>query len=202
MRSTALPVFILAVMLGALPTSAQTSRVPLFVPPPNWSVISRDSLMNGLQTIWQGPLPFAPGDVSLMGMWVGGGPMQMISLARGRAVASPDTVAALFPSSDKRYGTQVHYRVASERHSFCGLPGTLVNVEFGQMINALRANDRARYYDSLSGGIELQPGTKVLVDKELGIDGTEIRLHIVTGPYKGRYCWSSGTAKGLFKRST
>lgn len=124
----------LAFILGALPASAQTSRAPLFAPPSDWTVISHDTIAGGLQSIWQGPLPFNSSDASVLGMWVGSAPIQMMSLVRGRSVASPDEIARSFAARDERYGSQIHYRVTSQKYSFCGLPGDLVNVEFGALM--------------------------------------------------------------------
>lgn len=78
----------------------------------------------------------------MVGMWAGSEPMQMLTLAQGRAVASPDTVAQEFPKRDVSQG-QVEYHVATQRYNFCGFPGTIVNVRFGGLMGFTMAYDLA-----------------------------------------------------------
>jgi len=98
--------------------------------------------MSGMQRIWQAPLPFTAAQFKMVGMWVGAEPMQMLTLTQGRSVASPDTIARSFPSRDVSQG-QVQYHVATQSYSFCGFPGTLVNVRFGGLMGFTMAYDLA-----------------------------------------------------------
>ncbi len=99
-------------------------------------------MTGGMLNIWPGPLPFSPDQFKMLGMWVGDGPMQMLALTRGRALASPQMIAGLFPSRDVSQG-QVQYHVATQSYRFCGLPGTLVNVRFGGLMGFTMAYDIA-----------------------------------------------------------
>ena len=98
--------------------------------------------MTGMQSVLQAPLPFSADQFKMLGMWVGAGPMQMLTLTRGRAVASPESIAASFPSRDTSEG-QVRYHVATQPYSFCGSPGSLVSVEFGGFMGFTMAYDLA-----------------------------------------------------------
>lgn len=77
------------------------------------------------------------------GMWAGSDPMQMLTLAQGKAVAPPQEIARLFPDRDVSHGSNVQYHVATQRHNFCGMPGTIVNVRFGGLMGFVMAYDLA-----------------------------------------------------------
>ena len=114
----------------------------IFTPPAGWTSTSGDSIMSGMLSMWQAPLPFTADQFKMVGMWTGAEPMQMLTLAQGRAVASPDTIAQEFQKRDVSQG-QVQYHVASQRYNFCGFPGTLVNVQFGGPMGFTMAYDLA-----------------------------------------------------------
>lgn len=123
-----------------LPAHAATA--PVFTPPSGWNSISGDSLMSGMQSVLQAPLPFSADQFKMLGMWVGAEPMQMLTLTRGKAVASPETIAASFAPRDESQG-QVRYHVATQPYSFCGSPGNLVSVELGGFMGFTMAYDLA-----------------------------------------------------------
>ncbi len=127
-------------LICAAPVSAANTL--LFTPPSGWSSISGDSLMSGMLSVWQVPLPFTADQFKMVGMWTGAEPMQMLTLTQGRAVASPATIAHDFPPRDVTRG-QVQYRVATQPYSFCGFPGTLVNVQLGGLMGFTMAYDLA-----------------------------------------------------------
>ncbi len=134
-----------AVVLGACtaaPVSALAAPAPIFTPPAGSNLTSGDSIMSGMLSIWQAPLPFTAAQFKMVGMWTGAEPMQMLTLTQGRAVASPDTIAQEFPPRDVSQG-QVQYHVATQRYNFCGFPGTLVNVRFGGLMGFTMAYDLA-----------------------------------------------------------
>lgn len=124
----------------AVPAHAAAAQV--FTPPRGWNAISGDALMSGLRSVLQAPLPFTADRFEMLGMWAGAEPMQMLTLTRGKAVASPESVAESFPSRDASQG-QVRYHVATQPYSFCGSPGTLVSVEFGGFMGFTMAYDLA-----------------------------------------------------------
>jgi len=121
---------------------ANAADAPIFTPPSGWNTISGDSIMAGMLSIWQAPLPFTADQFKMVGMWAGAEPMQMLTLTQGRAVASPDTIAKEFPPRDVSQG-QVQYHVATQHYNFCGFPGTLVNVRFGGLMGFMMAYDIA-----------------------------------------------------------
>lgn len=114
----------------------------LFTPPAGWNATPGDTLMSGMLNMWQAPLPFSTEQFKLVGMWTGAEPMQMLTFAQGSAVASPGTIAKDFPSRDVSQG-QVQYHVATQPYTFCGFPGTLVNVRFGGPMGFVMAYDLA-----------------------------------------------------------
>ncbi len=136
------PVLAAAALALACGVTGRAAETPVFTPPSGWNSISGDSMMSGMLSIWQAPLPFTADQFKMMGMWVGAGPMQMLTLTRGRSVASPETIASSFPTRDVSQG-QVQYHVATQSYSFCGLPGTLVNVRFGGLMGFTMAYDIA-----------------------------------------------------------
>lgn len=121
---------------------AMAADPPIFTPPSGWTNTSGDSIMSGLQSMWQAPLPFTADQFEMVGMWTGAEPMQMLTLTQGRAVASPDTIAQSFAPRDVSEG-QVQYHVSTQRYNFCGFPGTIVNVRFGGMMGFVMAYDLA-----------------------------------------------------------
>jgi hypothetical protein len=129
-----------AFAVAAAPATA--AGVPVFTPPAGWNATSGETLMSGMLSIWQAPLPFTADQFKMVGMWTGAEPMQMLTLTQGHAVASPDTIAKEFPPRDVNQG-QVLYHVANQPYNFCGLPGRLVNVRFGGLMGFTMAYDLA-----------------------------------------------------------
>jgi hypothetical protein len=132
---------VLTVFAG-VPAAAIAATTPIFTPPAGWNLTSGDSIMSGMLSIWQAPLPFTGAQFKMVGMWTGSEPMQMLTLTQGRAVASPDTITKDFPPRDVSQG-QVQYHVATQPYNFCGFPGTLVNVRFGGLMGFTMAYDLA-----------------------------------------------------------
>lgn len=144
MKKLARPVPAVALLLVLACGTAQSAAPPtIFTPPAGWSTISGDTIMGGMQNIWQGPLPFTDAQAKIVGMWTGSNPMQMLTLMQGHAVASPAEISRLFPTRDVSHGAQVQYHVATQPHTFCGMPGTLVNVRFGSLMGITLAYDLA-----------------------------------------------------------
>jgi len=137
MSAVTLAGFVFACALPAL-----AAQPPIFTPPSGWSSVSGESLMSGMLSVWQAPLPFTAEQFRMVGMWTGAEPMQMLTLTQGRAVASPDVIAKEFPPRDVNQG-QVQYHVATQPYNFCGFPGTLVNVRFGGLMGFTMAYDLA-----------------------------------------------------------
>ena len=140
MKRFGIAALFLAGMVSAAP--ARSAEPVLFTPPSGWNATSGDSMMSGMMSMWQAPLPFTAKQFKLVGMWTGAEPMQMLTLAQGSAVASPDTIAEEFPARDVSQG-QVQYHVATQPYTFCGFPGTLVNVRFGGLMGFVMAYDLA-----------------------------------------------------------
>jgi len=139
---TRIAAFVLVCAIAAGASPARAAGVPPFTPPAGWSATSGETLMNGMLSIWQAPLPFTADQFKMVGMWTAAEPMQMLTLTQGRAVASPDTIAREFPPRDVNQG-QVQYHVATQAYNFCGLPGRLVNVRFGGLMGFTMAYDLA-----------------------------------------------------------
>jgi len=142
MRFSALLALAAMTMFGYSLSAAQVAHPQLFTPPNGWGSVPGDSLMAGMQSVWQGQLPFNASQFSMLGMWLGGSPMQMITLARGHAVVSPDAIIRQFPAVDESKG-QAHYQVSTEHTTFCGYPGALLNVQFGGVMGFTMAYDAA-----------------------------------------------------------
>ena len=69
--------------------------------------------------------------------------------------------------------------------------------QLDKMTSALVSNDSDGYEVAVADGVALEPGTKVRILDRQGL-GTTLHLRVLTGDDKGRDCWISGDADGLF----
>ncbi|HEV2261899.1 MAG TPA: hypothetical protein VGR69_06410 [Candidatus Rubrimentiphilum sp.] len=87
-------------------------NLPTATPPAGWTAMNQ-----GL-------------DFALGGIWLGNGPMQMMTLAQGHRIPDPETVASMFKPMIVQKNGQVKSSISTRHFKACGQTGVLINTRF------------------------------------------------------------------------